>query len=279
MERVTASFEDLSRGQAGAWLARLGRMGYYTKGVVYGVIGLLAFRAAIGAAGSTEGPRGAILEIAGEPFGQILLAIIAIGLFGYAVWRFVEAGLDVSDAGTDASGIVKRLGYAASGFSYVGLALWAAAIVVGTGSRSDDGDSQQEWTAALMSQPLGQWLVGLVGLIVVGVGLFHFSQVLRASFMKRYRRGEMSASQRTWARRLGRLGLAARGVTFGLIGTFMIHAAVQSDPSEAKGLGDALQTLAHQTYGPWLLGAVALGFVAYGAYSVSRGRFGQFAGR
>ncbi len=261
------------------WIDRTARIGYITKGIVYIVVGVLAVRAAFSAGGDTEGTRGAILEIGRQPFGQVLLALSAIGLFGYALWRFIQAGVDPERAGTDAKGIGKRGGYVISGVVYFGLALWAARIVLGDVSGGGNEGSERAWTAKLMAQPFGLWLVGVVGAVIIGVGLYHFYKAYSADFMRRYAHGEMNARQRRWAKRLGRFGLSARGVTFSIIGGFLIQAAVEADPAESGGLAEALQTLEQQPYGPWLLGIVALGFVSYGVYCISRARFSTFSSR
>ena len=279
--RTSASAADLPFDSVDGLIDRMARLGFITKGIVYGVIGVLAVQAAFTAGGGTEGARGAIQEIGRQPFGQVLLGLAAIGLLAYALWRFIAAGVDPEGAGTDAKGIAKRIGYAVSGVIYLGLAAWAATIVLGgsTPGGGGGGGSEAAWTAKLMAQPFGQWLVGAAGAVVVGVGLFHFYRAYSASFMKRYNTGEMNARQRTWAKRLGRFGLSARGVTFCIIGGFLIEAAVQANPNESRGLAGALDALAQQPYGPWLLGIVALGFIAYGVYCVSRARFSSFSAR
>ena len=259
---------------SGDWIETMARFGYAAKGVVYGLVGVLALQAAFGAGGSTEGSRGVIQTIAGGTFGQIALVVIGLGLLGYVVWRFVQAIKDPDNKGTDAEGIVKRVGYAVSGLTYAALAFMAFRIVLGGGGGG--GSARQTWTAKLMAQPFGQILVGLVGAIIIGVGLYHFYRAYKANFMKDYKGAEMSATEKTWAERLGRFGLAARGVTFGLIGWFFIQAALQAQPSEAQGLNAALDTLARQGHGPWLLAIVALGFVAYGIYCFSRARYRHF---
>ena len=279
--RSRTSAADLPFDSVDGLIDRMARFGFITKGIVYAVIGVLAVQAAFTAGGGTEGAQGAIQEIGRQPFGMVLLGLAAIGLLAYALWRFVAAGVDPEGVGTDAKGIAKRIGYAVSGIIYLGLAVLAARIVLGGSASSGGGGggSEAEMTARLMSQPFGQWLVGAVGVIIVGVGLFHFYRAYSASFMKRYNTGEMDARQRTWAKRLGRFGLSARGVTFCIIGGFLIEAAVQANPNETRGLAGALDTLAQQPYGPWLLGIVALGFIAYGVYCVSRARFSSFSAR
>jgi hypothetical protein len=250
------------------WVATLARLGYATIGVVYLLIGVLATQAALGTGGAIEDPRGVLATIVQQPFGRLLLGVTAVGLSGYVLWRLVQALLDPERKGTDAKGILTRLGFAVSGVAYAALAVLAARMALGMGG--GDGHAEQAWTAQLLAQPFGQWLVGLVGVSMTGVGLAHFYLAYTAQFMQEYATGEMSARQQRWARRLGQWGLAARGVTFGLMGGFLLYAGLSADPSEARGLGGALAVVAQQPYGPWLLGVVALGLVAYGLFCLSQ---------
>jgi hypothetical protein len=261
---------------AGGGVEKLARFGYVAKGVVYVIVGILAVMTAVGVGGSIEDSSGAIETIAQQPFGRILVSLTALGLIGYVIWCSVQAIMDTENKGTNTKGIVARIGFVVSGITYAGLAFLAGRMAMGGGGSGGDS-SKQALTAKLMSQPFGLWLVGAVGLIVIGVGLFHFYQAYKAKFMQEYKSGEMSVTERRWAKRLGQFGLSARGVTFCIIGGFFIVAAMQADPNEAKGLSGALSTLARQPYGPWLLGVVALGLVAYGVYCFSRARYRQFS--
>ncbi len=250
----------------------LARVGYAAKGIVYSVVGLLAVQAATRAGGGNEGPRGAITAIGSQPWGQILLGLMALGLLAYAAYRFASAIYDPEDGSDGAFSYVRRIGYAVSGIVYLGLAFFAGKRALGGGG-GGSGNGAESWTATLLQQPLGQWLVAIVGLIIIGVGLYQFKKAYEASFMDHYRLREMSANERTWAKRLGQMGLSARGVTFSLIGFFFLQAAWQSDSSEAGGLGEALDSLATTTGGPYVLGLVAVGFVAYGLYCFSHARY------
>ena len=253
------------------WMERLARLGYATEGVVYTLIGLLAAGAALGTEGRTTGQRGALEIVAGSPFGGVLLGLIALGFLGYALWRSVQAIADPDREGTDVKALGKRVGYGVSALVYAGLAFSAVGLILGSGSEGDG--SPDDWTALLLSWPLGQALVVGVGIAVVGVGLHELYQAYKAEFLEYLKLGEMGEKMRTWTERWGRLGIAARGIVFGVVGTFLIRAAVQYDPQEARGLGGALQTLAQQPFGRWLLGAVALGLVAYGLFMLSVARY------
>ncbi len=268
---------DAGRAAPDHWIEALGRAGYAAKGVVYIIVGVLAVQAGVGSGGQATGARGALREIASQPFGQILLGLAALGLACYAAWRLVMAVKDPSNEGTDAEGIVKRLGFAGSGIVNGALAVFAArAVVVGMSSGGGGGSQQTALTARVMSQPFGLWLVGLAGVVVLAVGLYHFYRAYEETFMSKYKAGEMSAAERRWARRIGKVGLSARGVTFCIIGVFIVQAALQADPSETRGLEGAFQTLLRQPYGPWLLALVAAGFVCYGIYCFSFVRYRYF---
>lgn len=245
------------------WLERLGRLGFAAKGAVYLVVGVMALRAALGS-GQTKGSQGALETIARQPLGETLLWLVALGLVGYAAWRFVQAVRDTEHEGTEPKGIAKRVGQAVSGVIHLSLAVAAVRIAQGAGAR--DGAAEQGLVAELLSKPFGQWLVMLLGLVIVGVGLYQFRLAYTASFRKHLRTQEMDADEQRWAERAGRAGYAARGVTFAIIGTFVTVAGRDADPQRAQGLGEALQTLEQQAFGPWLLALVGLGLCAYAVF-------------
>jgi len=265
--------EDAARESSGA-ITALGRLGYVACGVVYGLVGLLAAQAAMGAGGQTTDTRGALGWIVEAPFGRFVLGIIAIGLAGYALWRVLQAVLDTEHEGTEPKGWFARTGYAASGFVYAGLAITALGLA--TARTSDPGNetaTTQDRTAWLMSQPFGPVLVAIAGAVVIGVAVAQFALAYRASFAKKMRTYEMSDSELRLAKGTGRLGYAARGVVFAFIGGFLLVAARRSDPGEAQGLGGVLATLAQQPFGPLLLGIVAVGLMAYGAFKFFEARY------
>jgi len=272
MGEITSAAQTVARRVTEApdhWVATLARLGYATIGVVYLMIGTLATQAALGTGGAIADTRDVLVTIARQPFGRVLLGLTALGLSGYVLWRLIQACVDPERKGTDARGLLTRLGFAVSGLAYATLAVLAARMALGVGGAGGPA-AEQAWTARLLAQPCGPWLVGSLGGMMIGVGLAHFYQAYTAPFMQEYATGEMSARQQHWARRLGQFGLAARGVTFGIMGGFFLYAGVSADPSEARGLGGALVAVAQQPYGPWLLGVVALGLVAYGLFCLSQ---------
>ena len=255
-----------------AWIERLARFGYASKGAVYFLVGLLAVQAAFGRGGKTTDTEGALKTLVQQPFGQILLGLVAFGLLSYAMWRFVEAINDPEHKGNDLKGIATRLSYVANGLAYAGLAWTAVQIVMGSAS-SGDGDSKQDWTARLLNQPFGQWLVGTIGVAVIALGFYYLYKAFTAKFQRKLNLSELSSTEREWVIAICRFGLAARTIVFFLIGWFVIQAAYMAQSSKVGGLDEALETIAGQPYGPWLLAIVALGLMAYGVYMVVQARY------
>jgi hypothetical protein len=279
MTTTGATVEDRVREagrEVGRWIERLARVGYLAKAAVYGLVGVLALRLAFGmSGGEATGAEGALQEIGAAPWGRLFLVVVAIGLLGYAAWRLVQGTLDVEGAGRDAEGLVKRAGFVGSGVIHAGLAVYALAIVGNSGGR-DGGGGEQAWTARMLSQEWGVWLVGLVGLITIGVGVYQMKLGRDARFTRHWKSGEMSPAQREWGTRAGKAGLVARGFVFGVMGWFFLRAAWRHDASQARGLGGALAEVASAGYGTWLLAVVALGFLCYAVYCVVQARFRHF---
>lgn len=261
--------------KASDWVERFARFGFATKGTVYLIIGGVAAWAALWEGVETEGQRGAIEEIGRQPFGRVLLGVAALGLGCYAVWRFLQAIFDTDREGRGWRGGIVRLGYAVSGLVYLILMSTAATIVFDVAGFVGD-EPEEEWTRWLLGLPLGPWIVGGVGAVVIGVGIEHFHRAYRFRFMRKYDRRELPHGARRPLLRIGQFGFAARGVTFCIIGGFLVLAAVQFDPSRVKDLGEALEVIAAQPYGPALLGLVAAGFLAYGVYCFSHAWCGRF---
>ncbi|MDZ7703416.1 MAG: DUF1206 domain-containing protein [Trueperaceae bacterium] len=246
------------------------RLGYAAKGTLYLLIGYLALQVATGAGGQTTDKEGALYLLARQPFGRYLLGATALGLFGYTLWRVVQALRDVEHEGHGLRGIMFRIGFLVSGALYATIGIAAAQIVVRV-NLPDAGDPQ-DWTAQLMAQPYGRWLVGAAGVIVVLIGLYQFLRAQRAGFRDNLLLRDHGGLEHILVA-AGRLGYVARGVVYSLLGIFLVQAARQYEPSEAGGLGAALTFIAAQPYGPWLLGSVAVGLAVYGVFAVILSRY------
>ncbi len=258
-------------------MAMLARLGYAIKGVVYLVIGILAILLVTGHGGQLTDQNGALEAIYNSPlgpgFGRFLLIVVTIGLFAFALWSFVQALYDTEGKGRDAKGIIARVGYALVGVSYALLGVVAYQVASTGVATKNSTSSTQNWTGLLLKQPAGVLLVILLGIIVLCVAAYTFNKAYKATFTRRLNLGTLSAKARKAVINVGRLGYAALGVVFTIIGIFLIVAAVQHNPSDAKGLDSAMVELLQQPFGPWLLGLVALGLIAYGVYSFVEARY------
>ena len=254
------------------WVERSGRFGLATKGFSYILVAVIAFKVAVGGGGETESREGALKTLADEPFGWVLLVLVALGFGSYAIWRFAVAIFDREAEGDDPKGIGKRVGGFGKGVLYAALAVITFSFVVGAGGGGSSG-KEDEATAAALDLPLGRWLVGAVGAAIVGAGIFNAYRALSGSFRKELREEYMSGTEQRWYTAFGVAGHLARAVVFGLIGIFVVRAAWQYDPDEAIGLDGALNKLVGEAYGPLLLGAVALGLAAYGLFCLVQARY------
>ncbi|TGB03840.1 DUF1206 domain-containing protein [Halobacillus salinus] len=248
------------------WIRRMGRFGYMCKGLVYALVGILTFMAAIGVGGKTTGTSGVFQSVVSVPFGEAILWVISVGVFGYIIWSFIKAIKNPHHKGA-----ITRISYAISGLIYTALAI--NAIQIASHSKSGGGNTNQTISAMLLGQPFGRYLIGILGAIIIGYGIKEFYEGFTEKFMSKFQLGEMEKHEKKVARNSGKIGLMARGVVLGMIGFFFIQTAWTTDPSKSKGMDGALSEIVQKPFGQWLLGIVALGFILYGIYQMARGRY------
>jgi hypothetical protein len=257
---------------AASWIETLARVGYASRGAIYITIGALAIAVARGSGGRTTDSRGALQQIGDQPLGRAALAIIALGLAGYAIWRLTEALSNPARLGRDAKDVFRRIGHGVRGVIYGALAFAAARLAAGDSSGASAGDTR-DLTARVMEMPAGRWAIGLAGAIIAGYGIHSMIKAWRSDIGKHMRVAEMSQDTSRQVIHVSRFGIAARGIVFVLVGWFFVQAASKYDPSEAGGVGEALDTLARQSHGPWLLGIIALGLIAFGIHSLLEAKY------
>lgn len=256
------------------WLQTAGRFGYFTKGAVYALIAFFAAQAAW-QGGRAGGTQEAIAVIGQQTYGQILLLLTAAGLLGYAGWRAIEAIAGPASKAQGKKRLLLRAGCGASAIAY-GLLAWTTVTLAIVGRAARDGEANQDAAAQVLSLPGGKLLLAICALVVLGVGCHQLYRAYTAGFMEHYKLGEMSEAQRNAAFYAGRVGLAARGIAFLMIAGSVFAAAAAFDAGKVQGLGEALQTLARQPYGPWLLGAMAVGLLGYAIHCVMEARYRRF---
>jgi hypothetical protein len=267
---LKAKAEDAARSP---WTQALARAGLVAKGLTFGIVALVALKVAISGAGRIEDRPGALHALAGSSLGKALLAALAVGLAGYALWHFAMAALGRELETGEREHVLKRVALAARGGLYSWLAYLSAKLVVDAKSTSGGGKSEDDATARLLDLPLGRWLVAGAGLAVVGAGAYNVYRGLSQKFRKDLKEEQMGGEERRWYSFLGIVGHNARGVIFLLAGFFVVRAAWQYDPKEAVGLDGALAKLAQQAYGHVLLGVTAGGLLAYALFCLVQARY------
>lgn len=244
----------------------LARFGYVVRGVLYLVPGLLGLELAVRHHGATLTPTDAIGVIGRQPFGRGLLLVVLAGLIGYSIWGLTRALLDPWGRGNSPKGIGRRIGYASSALAYLGFVGVTYHLIMGSGGHSD---ATHSWAAHLLKEPLGAWILGAVGLCwLVCAGLFEIVMGWSGGFESDLRWERMRPGEHAWARRLGRIGIVARGVIFAVIGVLMVMAAFHGNASRVGGMDEALEAIARQPYGRLLLAAASAGLIVFGAFSI-----------
>jgi uncharacterized protein DUF1206 len=267
-ELAGAARSAVGRDSGRETVRALGRAGLVARGVVYGVIGVLALKLAVGSGGKTTSQSGALQTIAREPFGEVLLVALAIGLGAYALWSVIEA---VAGSRPDDDGALQRRVAALAGaIAYGGLCVVAIKIVTGAHASSS---SPRPAAAGILGWPGGPVIVAIAGLVVIGVGVHQCYKGVARKFLEDSDTAGMSQGARGAFTALGLVGHVARAATFILIGYGLVKAALTYSAKSAVGLDGALQKLAHASAGTLLLGIVALGFIAFALYSIADARY------
>jgi hypothetical protein len=239
----------------------LARLGFVSKAVIYAVIGGLALAAAARAGGRVTDTSGALRFILRQPYGQALLIVLAVGLCGYALWRLLDAYYDPDHHGRSVGGLVVRIGHAIRGGVYGVLGMEAFRLA--NGLRGSNGREAQLWTARIMDFPFGDWLIGLAGLIIFGVGASEVLWSLKPKMDTSLDLTRIPRELRHAAINVSRFGVGARGVIIAVLGMFLVKAALEHDPSEVHGTRQSMLELANAVRGRWMLAAIGAGLIAY----------------
>ncbi len=277
MATAEVTADPVKRTATNPKLELLERIGYAVRGLLYVVMGFLALRIALAQrGGKATDLSGSLVWLTGNPFGTLVLIVAIIGLAAYSIWGLVRAVYDPLHRGRDKKGIAARLGFLTSAFSYAAIAFFALQILAGQGSAAHD--STQKTVSSLLTNPAGGFITEILGVIAIGIGIGQFIEAYRATFKNDLKAAEMSESERNAAIAFGRFGMAARGVTFLVVGWFLIQAGIHHDPHEAHGFGGAFLFLLAQPYGHLLVAVIALGFIALGLHSLACARWVRLMG-
>ena len=252
-------------------MSGLARAGLAARGVMYGLIGIIAVQIALGTTHQQADRNGAVRLVAATPFGQVILWLLVIGFAGLTLWRLSEAiwgasGADGHKTSTRLTNLAKALIY---GFLTYGILKYA----LGLGAPASTNSQSRDLTATALRYPGGQVVVAIAGVVIAVIGLKLAYKAFRRKFLSDMQMGSASPATRRFVTWLGEVGGIARGVVFVTIGIFVLVAGLEAKPGQAKGIDSALRALAHTPFGPWLLGLVAAGLVLFGVFSCCEARW------
>ncbi len=248
--------------------------GYAAKTVVYCLLGLLVIGTAIGSfRQDTPSQKSVFIKLVEQPFGQIILGIVIIGMACYVLWRLTQTFFNTDDLGTSAKDVVMRIFYFVSAIIY-GSGTYLA-IKVFKGARSDGGgqSNSEQMSSTLMQETWGLWVLGLAGALIIAFSFIQFKHAFKADFMDKFDLHKMSARARSAANKVGRFGFFARGIIYILVGSFFVHAALTANPQQAGGLQEALGTILQQSYGQFALMFVGAGLFTFGLFCALESRY------
>jgi len=260
-----------SAGGSGA-LALLGRAGFLARGIMYIVIGWIALQIAFGHSRQQADRTGALHELGSTPFGEAALWILVVGFIGMTLWRLSEA---IWPAGEGRKASARALSLAKA-VTYTVIAYGVLKYAIGLGAPQSSNKQSVDLTATLLRYTGGQVLVVVIGLVLIGAGLYLGYEAWRERFLKDMQLGQLKTQTRRMVEWLGRIGGVARGIVFITAGVFLVVAAVEAKPGQAKGIDSSLRVLATTPAGPWLLALVAIGLIMFGLFSCCEARFRRF---
>ena len=254
-------------------LEHLARIGLVAYGVVHLLVAWLALQLAWGGgSGQSADQSGALATLAEQPLGRPLLWLLAVGLIALAAWQAAEVlrwRSRLSSSG-DArkKALEKTVKSVAKAVLYAALAILAIRTATGGG-----GGGGQQQAAGVFGWPAGRWLVGLIGLVVIGVGVYLVHKGVSKRFLQEVDLGQAPPQTTRLVTRLGQAGFPAKGVSLAVVGGLVVYAAATFDPARATGLDGALRTILDAPFGKVLLTLVAIGIAAFGGYCFVRARY------
>ncbi|GAA0613030.1 DUF1206 domain-containing protein [Brevundimonas kwangchunensis] len=248
------------------------RVGYGARGFVYLSAGLIILLSSADLVEGAVGTRGAMAWLGLQPLGRAWLLLLGLGLTAFVAWRLMQSIMDADNEGRSWQGMNTRISQGFSGLGYAFLAISAFALLIHTPADpvTEEARTGTEQAARVLSLPFGNWLLIGIGLCILGVGVANIVRAWREDFTQ-YLSCSVDLCRRVAP--LARIGYMARGLAWLPLSALVIAAGLHAEPSEVTGFGGALDALDRQVAGPWLLGAAALGFIAFGAFSFIEARF------
>jgi hypothetical protein len=226
------------------------RAAYLIKGGVYFLLGALCVDAIV-AGPALPGAHG---------IGRALLVLGALGLAGYAVWRFMQGVLDFEHDGSHPRGLLRRAGYLVSGALHGALAVAAVQL---SASRVAAAPT---WVSELHAHTVGLVAIGAIGVLLMASGVYQLLLGLTSTFVERLQLARMSRRSVHLAALSGRVGVSGRGLVLLGLGALLAHGTYGDGGMAARSILARLTRIAATPFGAFLLVSAGLCLIAYGVH-------------
>lgn len=266
-------------------IAKVRSAGFFTKGVVYLLVGALTLMAALGLGGDIASRDGVIKFLLALPAGKLLGGLVALGLLAYSLWRISQVFLRPKKNGKKPKGVKSfftrlRFFYSAVLYGFIAYSFGKPLVrdIFGhENPKTGEGDEQQQAALGeMLTHEWGKIIIWIIAGIVIIQAIWQFRLAYSAHFMKKIDHSPNIKHEYQFIRKAGRFGYAARGVVFGIIGFFLTKVILLHNARVYKGTEGAMQYLLSFSYGSLLLALVALGLMGYGIFNIMVARHADY---
>lgn len=256
------------------WVRRLSRLGFYSKGFLFIIIGAIALMVVAGVHGAKMvDQRGALAALAQEPYGRVFLIVFVVGAAAHGVWNIFRAVVDIDNLGRHWFSITKRVIAAMIGVFYFGLGVSAAEIIVAAKVDLTASQAEETFVSVLLMIPVfgALWAVIIGTGLIVG-GLSEAYNGVSGGFRATYRRPRIDGASDGVITVLAVMSFSVRAVLLIVMGFFFIKAPFDSKPGPI-GLDAALLALLGTTFGRITVAVAGFGLIAHGVLAFFEARY------
>lgn len=255
---------------------KIARFGIATKGAVYCLVGGLATMTAFNVGGKKAGVIGSLEYLSNQPFGQILLGAVSLGLMGFVFWLFYQAFKDPDNNRKGVKKVIKRVGYFVSALFHAFIAYTALKLAISSPGSGSGGSSKESMIQELLSQPFGRILIGFIAVVILGKGVYDIYLAYSGKFKKKVKNAQLDYGTRKYIVETGKVGYTARGIVIAIIAYLTLKVAFTANPEGSGGTGDALTFLQNEM-GSVVVAVIAIGLIAYGVFMFVIARYSRIA--
>src|SRR5690606_18228416 len=215
--------------------------------------------------------------LSSQPFGQILLGAVSLGLLGFVFWLFYVAFKDPDNNRKGIKKVIKRVGYFVSALFHTFIAYTALKLAISSpGSDSGGGGSKESMMQDLLNQPYGRVLIGFVAIVILGKGIYDIYLAYSGKFKRKVKNAGLDYDTRKYIVETGKVGYTARGIIIAIIAYLTLKVALTANAEQSGGTGDAFTFLQNEM-GNVVLAVIAIGLIAYGAFMFVIARYSKIA--